>query len=223
MTIIQASKSPKRDERMNLLQIDSSLLGAHSASRELTRAIVQAWRTAEPDMQVKYRDLAATVPPQLTGEAVKTLKFGQPTPQGDVAADLRFMEELLVEFLETDAIVIGAPMYNFSLPSQLKSWLDALAQPGRTFAYASDGPRGLAGGKRAIIASSRGGVYSNSKMSAKDFQETYLTAMLNFMGVTKVEIVRAEGLSLGKDQRDAALRQAHQRIETLFVPDGVTA
>src|SRR5947207_1676800 len=151
MTIIQASKSPERDEGMNLLHIDSSLLGAHSASRELTRAIVQAWRTAEPDMHVKYRDLAATVPPQLTGAAVKALKFGQQAPQGDVAADLQFMEELLVEFLEADAIVIGAPMYNYSLPTQLKAWLDALAQPGRTFAYTADGPRGLAVGKRAII------------------------------------------------------------------------
>lgn len=172
-------------------------------------------------MHVKYRDLAATVPPQLTGAAVKTLKFGQQAPQGDVAADLKFMEELLVEFLEADAIVIGAPMYNYSLPTQLKAWLDALAQPGRTFACTADGPRGLAGGKRAIIASSRGGVYSNPKMSVKDFQETYLTAMLNFMGVTSVEVVRAEGVSLGKDQREAALRQAHERIETLFVPDGV--
>ena len=116
---------------MKLLHIDSSLLGDKSVSRKLSHAIAQALREAEPDVRVTYRDLATAVPPQLTGAALQVMKFGQESASGQAAEDLRFMQEMLTEFLEADAVVIGAPMYNFSVPTQLKAWLDALAQPGR--------------------------------------------------------------------------------------------
>ena len=133
------------------------------------------------------------------------------------------MEELLVEFLAADAIVIGAPMYNFSIPTQLKAWIDALSQPGRTFAYTDKGPRGLAVGKRVVIASSRGNRYSQPPMSAKDFQESYVKAALNFMGVTDIEVVRAEGVNLSPAQREAALAEAHKSIATLFAAQDAAA
>ena len=201
---------------MKLLHIDSSLMGAQSVSRQLSQAIMQAWCAADPTLRVAYRDLATTQPPQLTGAVVRAMKFQDKAAASEAAGDMGFMEELLTEFLEADAIVIGAPMYNFSLPTQLKAWLDALAQPGRTFAYTPEGPRGLAGAKRVVIASSRGGIYSKLPTKSKDFQEPYLVAVLNFMGITKIDIVRAEGVNLGAAQREDALRQAHDQIRTLF-------
>jgi len=201
---------------MKLLHIDSSLLGAQSVSRQLSQAIVQAWCAADPTLRVAYRDLAVTQPPQLTGAVVRAMKFQDKAAASEAAGDMGFMEELLAEFLEADAIVIGAPMYNFSLPTQLKAWLDALAQPGRTFAYTPEGPRGLAGAKRVVIASSRGGIYSKLPTKSKDFQEPYLVAVLNFMGITRIDIVRAEGVNLGATQREDALRQAHDQVRTLF-------
>lgn len=203
---------------MKLLHIDSSILGAQSVSRELSAATVSAWREAVPSLQVTYRDLALTAPPQLTGETVNILKFGAApaSPSNAVTADLAVTEELLVEFLAADAVVIGAPMYNFSVPTQLKTWIDAIAQPGRTFTYTPQGPKGLAEGKHVVIASSRGNAYSQPPMSAKDFQEPYLLAVLNLMGISKIDIVRAEGVNLGPAQRDGALQQAHQAIAALF-------
>ena len=145
-----------------------------------------------------------------------TLALAVPAAASEAAGDMSLREELLTEFLEADAIVIGAPMYNFSLPTQLKAWVDALAQPGRTFAYTPEGSRGLAGAKRVVIASARGGVYTQPPMNSKDFQEPYLVAVLNFMGITEIDIVRAEGVSLGAAQREDALRQAQDQIRTLF-------
>lgn len=210
---------------MKLLHINSSLLGEKSVSRELSAAIVKAWQAQQPGLQVSYRDLALTPPPQLSGEALRVMKFGQPAAgiAAQAQADLAQMETLLQEFLASDVIVIGAPMYNFSIPSQLKAWIDALAQPGRTFAYTDQGPRGLAGGKRVVIASARGNRYSQPPMSAKDFQEPYLQAVLGFMGITDIEVIRAEGVNLGPTQREAALAEAHQCIAALFAAPGVAA
>jgi len=208
---------------MKLLHVDASILGAQSVSRELSAAIVDAWREATPSLEVTYRDLARTVPPQLTGDAVRVLKFGA-TPSSDaVVADLALAEELLAEFLAAEAIVIGVPMYNFTVPSQLKAWIDALAQPGRTFAYTPQGPRGLAGGKHVVIASARGNTYSQPPMSAKDFQEPYIVAVLNFMGVSRIDIVRAEGVNLNPAHRDGAIQQARRDIATLFAPAPLVA
>jgi FMN-dependent NADH-azoreductase len=201
---------------MKLLHIDASLLGTQSVSRQLSTAVVEAWRGASPTLDVTYRDLARTVPPQLTGEVLKVVKFGASPADATVTSEVAVMEEMLVEFLAAEAIVIGAPMYNFSVPTQLKAWIDALAQPGRTFAYTPQGPRGLAGGKRVVIASARGNNYSQPPMSHKDFQEPYLVAVLNFMGISQIDIVRAEGVNLSPAHRDNAIRQARRDIAALF-------
>lgn len=174
---------------MKLLHIDSSITGSGSVSRELTARVVESWRQRVPDLEVVYRDLAAA---PLTHFSLET---NDP--------------EVLDEFLAADVIVVGAPMYNFSIPSQLKSWIDRIVVAGKTFTYGPDGPVGLAGGRKVIVVSSRGGVYADGVM---DFQERYLTSMLGFLGVTDVEFVRAEGVKMGPDGRSRAIAEAELAI-----------
>ncbi|MHC5542208.1 FMN-dependent NADH-azoreductase, partial [Singulisphaera rosea] len=121
----------------------------------------------------------------------------------------------LEEFLASDIVVVGAPMYNFAIPSQLKSWIDRITVAGRTFRYGPQGAEGLAGGKKLIIVSTRGGRYvDNSPMALFDHQETYLKSLFGFLGITDVSVVRAEGLAMG-DNRAASLEAAHSAIAAL--------
>ena len=204
---------------MNVLHLDSSLTGENSVSRVISREVVAAWRAADPALQVTYRDLAVTVPPQLTGELLGALRFGKAPESAAGVADLAHIEELLAEFLAADAVVIGAPMYNFSLPTQLKAWIDALSRAGKTFEYTPQGPRGLAGDKRVIVASSRGNIYSTSAMVERDFQERYLVEALKFMGIERFEIVRAEGVNRSPEMRAGALAEARATIAQIaFAP-----
>jgi FMN-dependent NADH-azoreductase len=201
---------------MKLLHIDSSALGGGSVSRQLTAAVVDGWRQARPDVQVVYRDLAANPPPHFSPALVGAM-FGKPEDLSDAQrADLALSEELVSEFLAADAVVIGAPMYNFSIPSQLKAWIDRIAQKGRTFAYSEKGPVGLAGGKQVIIASSRGGIYSDGARQAMDFQEAYLRGVLAFLGVTDVTMVRAEGVNISPEAKAQAVAAAHAEAASLF-------
>ena len=185
---------------MKLLHIDSSVLGENSASRNLTAAIVARLRAENPGVEVIRRDLAAQSLPHFT----PVLEEGHPC----VARN----GEILDEFMAADVVVIGAPMYNFTIPTQLKAWIDRILTAGRTFRYTGNGPEGLAGGKRVIVASARGGIYSEGPAAAVDFQETYLRHVFGFIGIHDVEFVRAEGLNLGAEQRQAALVQAHAQI-----------
>lgn len=185
---------------MKLLHIDSSVLGDNSASRNLSAAIVAHLRAEQPGIEVVHRDLAAQTLPHFT----PVLAEGHPC----VARN----GEILDEFLAADVVVVGAPMYNFTIPSQLKAWIDRILTAGKTFRYTDTGPEGLAGGKRVIVASARGGIYSEGPASAIDFQENYLKHVFGFIGITDVEFVRAEGLNLGAEQREAALAQAQAQI-----------
>jgi FMN-dependent NADH-azoreductase len=190
---------------MKLLHIDSSALGTHSVSRELTAAIVTTWRRTVPGIEVTYRDLAAE-------------PLSHWVPVADAADPaVRSGSDAMDEFLAADVIVLGAPMYNFGISSQLKAWIDRIAVAGKTFRYGANGPEGLAGGKKLVIASSRGGVYSgDSPYAPADFQEPYLRHLLGFLGVTDIEIVRAEGVNLGPEQKARALAQAHAQIGTML-------
>ena len=195
---------------MNILHIDSSASGASSVSRKLTAAAVRELRTANPGASVVYRDLGATPPAHLDGRLLAALR---PLPDAEPVVglddELAFTEALLAEFLAADVIVIGAPMYNFSVPSQLKAWIDRLAQPGRTFRYTAKGPEGLAGGRKVIVLSSRGGLYAAlPHETAMDHQEAYLRAVFGFFGVADIEIIRAEGVSLGAEARERSMEQA---------------
>lgn len=186
---------------MKLLHIDSSVLGENSASRRLTAAIVARLHAEHPGLDVTRRDLATHTLPHFT----PALPERHPCVSRN--------QEILDEFLAADIVVIGAPMYNFSIPSQLKAWLDRVLISGKTFRYTERGPEGLAGGKRIIIASTRGGVYSEGPAQAADFQEAYLRHVFGFIGIGDVEIVRAEGLNLGAEKRGTAMAQAQAQIE----------
>ena len=185
---------------MKLLHIDSSALGTNSASRELSAAIVARWRADVPGLSVQYRDLDADPLPHLDGNG---LAKADP-------ARAEESERVLQQFLDADVVVIGAPMYNFSIPSTLKAWIDRIAVAGRTFRYTANGPEGLAGGKRVIVASARGGLHAGAP---SDFQEPYLKFIFGFMGIAEVEFVRAEGLAVSPEHRRDALAAAHAAID----------
>ncbi|HJU50233.1 MAG TPA: FMN-dependent NADH-azoreductase [Pseudogulbenkiania sp.] len=202
---------------MKLLHLDSSILAGNSVSRQLTAALVDNVRRQHPSIEVSYRDLAGTAIAHLSGEIIGA-NF---TPEADWNATQRsekaLTDELIAEFMAADVIVIGAPMYNFSIPSQLKAWIDRVAAAGRTFKYTETGPVGLAGGKKVLVASSRGGVYSTEQGRLMDFQEDYLKTVLGFLGITDVEFVRAEAVNMGDDKRATAIHAAKSAIAEIAV------
>jgi FMN-dependent NADH-azoreductase len=204
---------------LKVLHIDSSALGAYSASRQLSAAAVRILRDAEPDLTVTYRDFATSPPAHLSGELLQALRPQPGTsvePSPSIAAELELTEALVTEFLNADAVVLGVPMYNFSIPTPLKAWIDRIAQAGRTFRYTEKGPEGLAGGKKVLIISSRGGAFVGTPYEAAlDHQEAYLSAVLKFLGITDLKIVRAEGLSLGPDARKQAIERALEELQLL--------
>ncbi|MBU1378159.1 MAG: NAD(P)H-dependent oxidoreductase [Alphaproteobacteria bacterium] len=198
---------------MNLLHIDSSILGDHSVSRQISAAAVAALRAATPGLKVTYRDLDATPAPHQSGALMAARATPAETRTAAQARDVADADAILEDFLAADVVVIGVPMYNFGIPSQLKSWIDHLAVAGRTFSYSAAGVQGLAGGKRVILASSRGGFYgADSPAAGLQHQESYLRGFLGFIGVTDIEVIGAEGVNVSPDLKqsatDAAVAQA---------------
>jgi len=125
-------------------------------------------------------------------------------------------EAILSEFLASEVVIVGAPMYNFNIPSQLKAWIDLICVAGKTFSYGADGPKGLCGGKKVIVVSSRGGLYgAGSPAAAMDFQENYLKTVFGFLGITDITVVRAEGVAYGPDAAAAAIEGAKAEIAKL--------
>ncbi|MBK5656644.1 FMN-dependent NADH-azoreductase [Bradyrhizobium sp. UASWS1016] len=192
---------------MKLLHIDSSILGHGSVSRILSAETVAALRAVDPSIEVTYRDLSAEPLAHLTASHLGALQ-GAPVDAG-LQSDVAAGKAALDEFLAADVVVIGAPMYNFGIPSQLKAWIDRLAVAGKTFRYGAMGPEGLCGGKKVVVASSRGGVFSaGTPAAAFDFQETYLRALFGFLGITDVTFVRAEGVAMGPEARTKSIEAA---------------
>ena len=187
---------------MKVLHIDSSILGDNSASRVLTREIVSQLTAEHPAAQVQYVDLAVTALPHMSGRSLAKLDADES------ATDARIMSD----FLAADVIVIGAPMYNFSIPTQLKAWIDRLVVAGKTFRYGSAGPEGLVKGKRVIVAVSRGSVYGPG--STAEYAESYLKHVFGFMGVTDLEFIRAEGLGHSPEHREKSMNAALTAIRT---------
>lgn len=200
---------------MKLLHIDSSPLGAQSVSRELTRRTVAQWQVSRPGTVVEYLDLAADAPAHLDADSLGfRLGLADASLTETQKRENALTEKLLTQFLAADVIVVGAPMYNFSVPSQLKAWIDRIAQVGRTFKYTEQGPVGLAGGKTVIVASTRGGAYSaNPALSFLDHQESYLKTVFGFLGITDVRFVRAEGVGMGDAAKAQALAAAEADIQ----------
>src|ERR1700752_4293702 len=201
---------------MKLLHIDSSITGANSASRQLSAALVAALKAAIPGLRVVRRDLDANPIPHLDSKRLPTVRPAN-APEGAVGIADDGGRDVLDEFLSVDILVIGAPMYNFGIPSQLKAWIDRLAVAGKTFAYTAKGPVGLVEGKTVIIASSRGGFYGpDSPLNAVDHQEKYLSAVFGFFGIKDVRFLRAEGLSVSPEQRQRAIAEAEREVVQLL-------
>jgi FMN-dependent NADH-azoreductase len=174
---------------VTILHIDASINGENSASRAISRSIVDQLTIERGGADIVYRDLAAEPLPHLTLAAF---------------ADTSVLDE----FLRADTIVIGAPMYNFTLPTQLKAWIDRIVIAGKTFRYTENGPQGLARGKRVIVALARGGFYdAGSPASALEHLENYLRGIFNFIGIDP-EFVTADGLSVSPEQRDRSIKVA---------------
>ena len=192
---------------MKLLHIDSSILGDASVSRAVSSAIVDTLRQTHPDLAVTYRDLAASPISHLSGAY---LAGQSPDVKHDQALqeDLALGGQALAEFQDADVVVLGVPMYNFAVPSQLKAWIDRILVAGKTFRYTASGAEGLVHGKRVILAVSRGGIYEGTAASAVEHQESWLKAVFGFIGVTDVEVIRAEGIAYGPEQREKALKAA---------------
>lgn len=202
---------------MQLLHIDSSVLGDHSASRALSAQIVARQVALHPGIKVTHRDLAADAALQHFSPAHLAAINGVAVADASVGVDLEKGGTYLDELLAANIIVIGAPMYNFSIPSQLKAWIDRVVVAGKTFRYVASGVEGLVPkDKKVFVASTRGGIYTpGSPAAALEHHESYLLGVLAFIGLTDVTVVRAEGLALSAQAREAALAQAHETIAAL--------
>jgi FMN-dependent NADH-azoreductase len=208
---------------MKLLHIDSGILGTASVSRQLSADAVAEWRVQHRNTEVVYRDLVAQPLTHLAGDQLFAAAAdpGQQSPE--MRAILAESEKVLREFLDADIVVIGAPMYNFSIPSQLKAWIDRIAIKGKTFAYTEYGPKGLVGDKTVIIASARGGFYGEtSPVAAWDHQESYLKAVFGFLGMTDIRFLRAEGLNVSPEQKEKAIHEAKGSVANLVTPQART-
>jgi FMN-dependent NADH-azoreductase len=200
---------------MQLLHIDSSVLGPNSASRALSAGIVARQIALHPGVNVVRRDLAADAAFHLSSAHLAAWQGGA-VEDADLGADLAKGGAYLEELFAADIIVIGAPMYNFSIPSQLKAWIDRVVVAGKTFRYGANGAEGLLKNKKAFIASSRGNVYADgSPAAAFEHHESYLTGVLSFIGLTDVTIVRAEGLAFGAEAKEAAMLKARENIAAM--------
>ncbi len=189
---------------MKLLHIDSSVLGSHSVSRTVSAAIVDRLRKATPGLQTVYRDLASTPLAHLSGLHLAAAQGA--APEAALQQDLAAGQAVLEEFLAADIVVLGAPMYNFTIPSQLKAWIDRILVAGKTFKYGAQGVEGLAGNKRVIVAISRGGFYgADTPAAAGEHVETYLHWVFGFIGITNLEFISADGVQVGPEHREKAL------------------
>ncbi|WP_316167332.1 MULTISPECIES: FMN-dependent NADH-azoreductase [unclassified Bradyrhizobium] len=198
-----------------LLHLDSSVLGPHSVSRQVSAAVVERLRQTAPGLEITYRDLSAVPLPHLSGAHLAAAQGISPSDPA-IQQDLATAQAVLEEFLATDIVVIGAPMYNFSIPSQLKAWIDRIAVPGKTFKYGPQGPEGLSGGKRVIVAISRGGYYgADTPMAAFEHLETYLRGVFSFLGVTDIEFIAAEGIQVSPEHREQAVKSALEAASSL--------
>jgi FMN-dependent NADH-azoreductase len=194
----------------NILVLNSSVLGEGSASRILVEEAVKQLLKANPGATAIYRDLGAEPIPHLATSNVAGVR-GVPATNAELAAR-RLSDDLIAELRSADTIVIGAPMYNFSIPTGLRAWFDYVLRPGETFSYSAAGPKGLLTGKRVIVIESRGGLYSEGPAKAIDFQEPYLRTLLGFIGLSDVTFIHAEKIGFGVDAREAALASARQAL-----------
>lgn len=198
-----------------LLHINSSVRNQGSVSRQMTGEFIEKWKNTHPNDEVIERDLAAAPIPHLNEQMMGAFftPAEQRTPEQN--AVVKISDTLLEELFAADVIVIGAPMYNFSVASSLKAWIDHVARAGITFKYTSSGPVGLVQNKKVYVFTSRGGVYSEGPGMNMDFHETYLRGVLSFMGMNDVTFVHTEGLGMGQEAVDRAMAHTRKAIAEL--------
>lgn len=206
---------------MSILVLTSSVLGEASISNQLVQMAVDRLRARHPGTEIKTLDLGRDPIPHLTLDAATALRGGEAANAAQAAAQA-LSAELVADLRAADTIVIGAPMYNFGIASNLKTWFDYVLRAGITFRYTKSGPIGLLDGKRAIVIESRGGLYSEGPAQALDSQEPHLRGLLNFIGITDVTFVRAERLAFGPEVREQAIHAAHGHLSQLIATEGVT-
>lgn len=199
-----------------ILHLNSSVRSTGSVSRQLTAEFIEKLKAAHPDAKVVERDLAAQPVPHLS-EAMMGAFFTPAEQRSPEQTSLvKLSDELVAELLSADIVVVGTPMYNFSVSSTLKSWIDHVARAGVTFKYTETGPVGLVNGKKFYIFTSRGGVYSSGPAKALDFHETYLRGVLGFLGITDVNFVHSEGLAMGDEAVNSAIAGSRSAMEALI-------
>jgi FMN-dependent NADH-azoreductase len=199
-----------------LLLVTSSLFANQSKSAEIARELVEAWRRTHPGTTVVERDLTAASMPHLSLDALGALMTPAEQRSAEQARSVAFGDGLIEELEAADTIVLAVPMYNFSVPSTLKAWIDHVARAGRTFRYTAAGPEGLLRGKKVFIVTGRGGVYTgDSPAKALDFQEPYLRGILGFLGLDDVTFIHVEGLKVGPEAAEQGIARARDRIAAL--------
>lgn len=197
---------------MKILQINSSARSAGANSTRLADAITTRLKAANPGAVVELRDLAAHPHPVLDEAALGALFTPAEQRTPEQAARVALDDALIAQLQSADAIVLGVPMYNFGVPVQLKTWIDAIARAGVTFRYTENGPEGLIKGKKVYVALARGGLYRDTPA---DSQVPYLKGVLGFLGMTDVEFIYAEGLAMGPETADKAFAEAEAAIAAL--------
>jgi len=198
-----------------LLFVTSSILGENSKSRALGREFLEAWTRHHPGTRVLERDLVAEAVPHLTGAVVGAAMTPAEQRSPEQAETVSLADRLIEELEAADVVVLAAPMYNFSVPSTVKAWIDHVVRAGRTFRYGANGPEGLLRGKKVFIVTARGGVYSQGPGKSMDFHEPYLRHVLGFIGLTDVSFIYAEGLAM-PEVAAGALENARASIRDLL-------
>lgn len=197
---------------MKLLQINTSIFSDGGQSTRLAEDFVQSWKQHHPDTDVTVRDFARQPVPHLGEASFKAFVTPANERDGDQQAAVAYSDQLIAELREADLLVLGLPMYNFGIPSQLKAWFDHIARAGVTFRYTAKGPQGLLGGKKVYVLAARGGRYQGTPL---DTQTDYVTNFLNFLGLDDIEFIYAEGLNMGDAPREQALSAAHEVIDRM--------
>ncbi|GLQ07428.1 FMN-dependent NADH-azoreductase [Sneathiella chinensis] len=205
---------------VKVLHLKSSILGDAGQSNQLSQRFVDQYLSTVSGSSVTLRDLGENPVPHLTGEAV--VGFGLPDAERTAAqtAAKELSDALIAELRDHDVLVIGLPMYNFSIPSTLKAWIDYVARVGETFRYTETGPEGLLKGKKAYVIAARGGKYVGTPA---DTQTSFMKTILGFVGITDVEFIFAEGLNMGDEARTAGLTEAEEEMGRLIAETGQAA
>ncbi|MFA5941442.1 MAG: NAD(P)H-dependent oxidoreductase [Sinimarinibacterium sp.] len=195
-----------------LLQINTSLFAENGQSSKLAQEFVQSWQARQADGRVVVRDLAKAPLPHLDAERFGAFQAQPEARTPEQQAIVAESDALIDEIRNADVIVLGLPLYNFGVPSQLKAWIDHVARAGVSFRYTANGPEGLLGGRKLVVFAARGGRYQGTPA---DTQTGYVRTFFNFIGVDDIEFVYAEGLNMGNDARRHALDAANAQIERL--------